>query len=452
MARALKYNLDHRVEMVEAALRVEEAQLARFDLLPNVVSDTGFAERNNFNAATSIQVLPGDVAGPESLVNSTSSEKRNWTNDVTFGWNVLDFGLSYIRAKQASDKFLIAEEMRRKVAHRIIEDVRTAYWRAVSADRLLAKLKNLNSRIDEVRQTSGEISEDRQTSPVTAVTYARELLDIKRTIEEIERDLIVSRTQLASLMNVPPGTHFTLEHQVRSAKDLTPELNVHLLISHALSNRPELREVWYQRRINEAELNAALLELLPGLQVFAGSNYDSNEFLFNANWLSWSAKASWNAMRIFHYPRKRSVIEAQDALLDERSLAIAMAIMTQVHVSRIRFLHLRKEVDTASDYLSIQRKLVGLLKDEAKAARVSEQTLLREELNALVAEARRDIAYAGLQNAFANIYASIGADSIAPDVTQSMSVDELASNLRSMWLERGDDTSVRMKTALAEPN
>ena len=452
MARALKYNLDHRVELVESALRVEEAQLARFDLLPSVVANTGFAERNRFNASSSIQVLPGDVAGPESLVNSTSSEKRNWTNDVTFGWNVLDFGLSYVRAKQASDRYLIAEEMRRKVAHRIIEDVRTAYWRALSSDRLLTKLRKLERRFDRVRRDSAAISADRQTSPITAATYARELIEIKRTIEEIERDLVVSRTQLASLMNIPPGTNFQLAHPTRSARDLAPDLNVQSLIYQALTNRPELREVWYQKRINQAELDAALLELLPGFQVFAGTNYDSNEFLFNSNWLSWSAKASWNAMRVFQYPRKRSVIETQEALLDERSLAVTMAIITQVHVSRIRFLQFRKEIETANDYLSVQRKLVGLLRDEAQADRVSEQTLLREEMNALVAETRRDIAYASLQNAFANIYASIGTDPIPVEFTQAMSVQDVAANLRSMWIERGDNSSASTQTAQADVN
>jgi hypothetical protein len=219
-----------------------------------------------------------------------------------------------------------------------------------------------------------------------------------------------------------------------------------------MSNRPELREVWYQKRINQAELDAALLELLPGLQVFAGTNYDSNEFLFNSNWLSWSAKASWNAMRVFQYPRKRAVVEAQDALLDERSLAVAMAIITQVHVSRIRFFQFRKEIQTANDYLNIQRQLVALLKDEAQAARVSEQTLLREEMNALVAETRRDVAYASLQNAFANIYASIGTDHLPVEFTHSMPVSEVAASLRSMWIERGDHSSGGVNTARADLN
>ncbi len=263
IARALKYNLDHHVEIAEAALRFDETRLARFDLLPQLVSDTGFAERNKFNASSSVQVLPGDIAGPESLVNSTSSEKRNWTNDVNFGWNVLDFGLSYVRARQASDHHLIAEEMRRKIAHRIIEDVRSAYWRAVSSDNLLAKAKNLESRVKKHQKSTGEISKDRQTSPIGALTYARELIDIKRNIELIERDLIVARSQLASLMNVSPGSNFRLKQPPRSARELNPELDANRLISVALTSRPELLEIWYQQRINRAEVDAALLELLP---------------------------------------------------------------------------------------------------------------------------------------------------------------------------------------------
>lgn len=451
MARALKYNLDHRVEIMEAALRVKELDLAHFDMLPNVVANSGYAERNKFNASNSVEVLPGDREGAESLRTSTSQEKRIWSDDVTFSWNVLDFGLSYVRAHQAADKFLIAEEMRRKVAHRVIEDVRTAYWRAISADRLLSKLRALERRVARVQADNKSIEADRQTSPITAVTYERELVEIKRTIEEIERDLVVARTQLSSLMNLRPGTPFTLAHPGRSANDFAPRISVDDMIWTALSNRPELREVWYRQRINKQELDAALLELLPGLQIYAGTNYDSNDFLFNNNWLSWGAKASWNAMRVFQYPRKRDVIETQDALLDERSLAVAMAVMTQVHVSRVRFKQFQKEMRTANEYLDVQRRLVGLLRQEAEASRVSEQTLIREEMNTLVAETKRDLAYASLQNAFANLHASMGLDPLPPETADAMSVEQLAGSLKSLWIERGDYSGGGYKqTASAE--
>lgn len=442
IARALKYNLDHRVEMMDAALRASELHLAHYNLLPNVVAGSGYTARDSFNASNSVNVL----TGAESLATSTSQEKRIGTADVTFSWNVLDFGLSYVRARQAADKYLIAEELRRKAIHRVVEDVRTAYWRAVSADRMVAKLRKLEGRVRSAQANSKAISDDRQTSPITSVTYERELVEIKRTLLELERDLVVAKTQLSSLMNLKPGTRFDLSDGRRPAPPAL-KMPVGELISTAMENRVELREVWYRRRINEHELDAALLELLPGLTPYAGSNYDSNDFLFNSNWLSWGAKASWNVIRVFQYPAKRAVIEAQDDLLDERSLAVTMAVLTQVHVSRVRFFHYQRELKAADEYLEVQTRLVNLMRAEAVAGRISEQTLIREEMNTLLAEVRRDIAYASTQNAFANVYASIGLDPYGPDLEFKASVPVLAAGLRRVWVERGDGSPPRRQQA-----
>lgn len=69
---------------------------------------------------------------------------------------------------------------------------------------------------------------------------------------------------------------------------------------------------------------------------------------------------------------------------------------------------------------------------------ISEQTLIREEMNTLVAEVKRDIAHASVQNAFANVYASMGLDPYAADLPLDSDVQSLASALRKIWLERGD--------------
>ncbi len=433
MARALKYNLDHRVEAMEAALRSRELDLAHFSLLPNVVANSGYAARNNFQASNSVNIL----TGAQSLATSTSQEKQISTADIAFSWNVLDFGLSYVRARQAADKYLIAEELRRRVINRIVEDVRTAYWRAVSADRLIAKLRSLEGRIQRAQFNSRAIAADRQTSPITAVTYERELVEIKRTIQELQRDLSVARTQLAALINLKPDTRFTLVG-ARRGGGLALTMPVREMISTALRNRPELREVWYRQRINERELDAALLELLPGLTPYAGSNYDSNDFLYNNNWVNWGAKVSWNLIRVFQYPAKREVVDAQDRLLDARSLAVTMAVVTQVHVSRIRFHHFRNEVETANEFLGVQTRLLGLMRVEAAADRISEQTLIREEMNTLVAEAKLDIAYASFQNAFAGVYTSMGLDPYRSEIDLAADVKSLAAKLRNIWFERGD--------------
>lgn len=435
MARGLKYNLDHRVEAVENALRVRELDLAHFAGLPNIVAGSGYAARDNFAASSSFNVL----TNTQNFGASTSQEKKISTADVAFSWNILDFGLSYVRAQQAADKVLIAEELRRKVMHRVIEDVRTAYWRSVSADRMLVKLRALEGRTRTALANSREISSDRQMSPITAATYERELVEIKRTIQELERELSVARTQLAALMNMKPGTKFTLAASKRTPGSLALKMPVKDMIWTAMNNRAELREVALRRRINAQELDAAFLELLPGIQAFAGTNFDSNDFLYNNNWVSWGAKATWNLLRLVQYPAKREVIHAQDRLLDERSLALTMAVMTQVHVSRIRFYHYQKELATAGEYLAVQRRLVGLMRDEAGANRISEQTLIREEMNTLVAEVKHDIAYASLQNAFANVYASMGLDPLASEIDPNrQELGSLARALRALWFERGD--------------
>ncbi|MEO1265708.1 MAG: TolC family protein, partial [Pseudomonadota bacterium] len=326
---------------------------------------------------------------------------------------------------------------RRKVVARIVEDTRTAFWRAVTAERLVSRLRRLESRTRAALASTRKLSTEDETSPVTALTYERELVAIKRTIQELRRDLSVAKTQLAALINVKPGTHFHLKYPRMSGRRITIPRRVNDMIWTALNNRAELRDVAYRKRINMKEADAALLELLPGLQLYAGANYDSNDFLLNNDWLSWGAKASWNLIRLVKYPARRGVIEAQDELLDQRALAVTMAVMTQVHVSRVRFKNYKRELVTAQEYLGVQRRLVGKLRAEAAAGRISEQTLIREEMNLLVADVRRDLAHANLQNAYANVHASMGLDPYDGTEVKAVPVKALAKDLRAIWNIRG---------------
>lgn len=450
MARAIKYNLDYRVEIMEKAVRSKRLDLARYEMLPSLVANSDYSGRSNYSGGQSRLILGERRLGAQSLNSSTSQELDVFRQDLTFSWNVLDFGLSYIRAKQSADEVLIAEENKRRVVNRLIEDVRTAYWRAVSSERLIARLRKLERRVRQAITDSRTLAENQQGPLVTALTFERELIEIKREIQILESELNVSRSQLAALMNIKPGSSFRLAGGRH--RHATPRLRkpYRELVVVAMNNRPEFREVLYRMRINQKEADAALLELLPGLQLYAGGNFDSNEFLFSQNWLSWSAKASWNLIKVFQYPKRRAVIDGQDSLLDQRSLALTMAIMTQVHVSRVRFLHARKLSATASEYRQVQNRLIKQLRIEADANRVSEQTLIREEMNTLVAEVRYDIAFANLQNAYANIFASIGLDPYQADVSDDMPVKELAHALRHVWIERGDPGAFHKTASLGE--
>jgi outer membrane protein TolC len=423
VARALKYNLDHQVEVAETALRERELEHAHFSMLPSITGGDGYADRNSVNASSSQNVFTGE----ESLATSTSQDRELRTRDASFGWNILDFGLSYVRARQAADKVLIQDELRRKVILRIIDETRTAYWRAFSAQRLLGQLHRVEAQARQVEHDARTMSADKQSSPITALTYEREIVEIQRTLGELARDLKEAHARLAALINVRPGTHFTLSGSDWTAR-VAPAGDMTELILVALRNRPELREVAYQHRINEHEAHAALLELLPGFNIYAATNYDSNSFLYDPHWHNWGFKASANLIKVFAYPARRAVVEGQDDLLQTKALAVTMAIITQVHVSRIRYAHAQKELRTAQRYRDVQRRLLAQIRSEAAADRVSQQTLVREEMNMLVAEAKLDIATAYLHSAYAMIESSMGTEP-AYAVSAGSSVADIAQGV-----------------------
>jgi len=128
MARALKYNLDHNVAMMEIDLAQSDFDLSRHDVLPQIVANGGYYGRINEAGASSLSL----ISGRESLEPSTSTDRNVWSGDLTMSWNVLDFGLSKIRSEQLADETLIYEERRRKAIIQIMEDVHRAYWRPVT--------------------------------------------------------------------------------------------------------------------------------------------------------------------------------------------------------------------------------------------------------------------------------------------------------------------------------
>jgi outer membrane protein TolC len=446
MARALKYNLDTRVEMAQSALKIKELDLSEYKLLPNIVANSGYAGRDNTSSSNSRNLATGLIG----TNNTTSTERDLLSADLSMSWNVLDFGLSYVKAQQLGDEALIAVEARRKIANRVIEDVRTAYWRAVTYQRLIQRLRGLEGRALRARSAARTLYDEGKTQPTLALSYERELVEVRREIQKVEGDLIVAKSQLAALMNLRPGISFTLVDS-RSGATLVLSKSADKLVQQALENRPEMHEIAYRLRINQKEATAALLELLPGAQLYLGGNFDSNRFLLNNNWLSYGAKASWNLMKLVAYPAKKDVLDAQDKLLDQRSLALTMAIMTQVHVSRARYTHAQRELHTTADYLNIQNDILAQVRAQAQTDKAGEQALIREEMNALLAEVRYDLAHAQMQNAFANVYTALGLDPFDSTINLGADVKTISIGLQKLWQKRGDAMGAKSKNLLRAP-
>ncbi|MCS4286193.1 outer membrane protein TolC [Pseudomonas sp. BIGb0278] len=436
MARAVKYNLEARLKIMEEALAQRQVDLATFDMLPRMAMSAGYAGRSNVSASSSQSIL----TNTQSLEPSTSQDRDRDVADLTMVWNVLDFGVSYVNAKQQGDQRLIVQERRRKVVQTIIQDVRSAYWRAVAAERLLAQIDALMARVDQAKANSQQLGEQRLGDQIATLNYQRALIEATRQLEEQRRALSLAKTELGALINLAPGTKLTL---AASNDYSVPELKVDLatLEQQALASRPELREQDYQARISAAEVRKSMLRMLPGLEFSAGGHYDSNSFLSNQSWADYGVKITWNLFNVISAPAAINVAKAGEQVVEARRQAMSMAVLAQLYVANANYNEARRQFATSQQLVSLDGQIVEQLRNRHQAQGIGELELIQGELNALQADLRRDLAYAELRNSYGQVFASAGLDPL-PTKLRSDSLTDIAQALssnESRW-QQGDIT------------
>lgn len=422
MARAVMYNLDHRLTVMEEALKQRQLDLSRYDLLPRVMTEAGYRSRSNFNASSSQDVFTGQ----ESLTPSTSEERDILSADLNVAWNVLDFGVSYFTARQQADRALIAYEQRRRVVHGIIQDVRSAYWRAVAAQRLAKQVGPLLERVEKARKDSARIQELRLESPIKALTYRRTLLNAKRKLQDLRRDLSLAKIELATLMNLPPDQDFEVAMPGGAALEVPKlPLEPQVMEDLALAYRPELRREQYQARVSADETRKALVRLLPGLEFHTGYHLNSNDFLVNNDWADYGVRVSWNLLNLLSAPARIEHAESQEKVAVSRRQALSMAVLSQVYVSYRNYQQAVDIFRTNAEVADVETRIVGHLRKESEARSSGELAVIQGELNALIAKLRRDLAFARARNALGRVYVTVGADPL-PDRVEEASVEAVS--------------------------
>jgi HlyD family type I secretion membrane fusion protein len=190
IARAVAFNLQRWVKQIEREIEDAELQTKSFEMLPSLDLD---AARNATN---------------EEL--SASDDRITGTASAGITWNILDLGVSYARAKQQADEVLIAREKERKALQDIIREVRTAYWRAAGAERLMGKVQAIARNIKVAMRESRAMEKSGANDVVKSVAYRREIVESVRQALTVQRELREARGALAEHLNIRPGTPFKL--------------------------------------------------------------------------------------------------------------------------------------------------------------------------------------------------------------------------------------------------
>lgn len=435
IARAVKYNLQQRVALMESAMEDNLRNVQSLSMLPKLTAQAGFKTRSNTYASSSYSMN----TGRESLEPSTSQERQTENADLQLSWNVLDFGISYFGAKAQANKWLAAEERRRRVVGDIIREVRTAYWNAVTAQRLKSQVSSLLVSANDALQKAKQSGNQRLLAPITSLRYQRDLLGMIRQIEALDSDLAVAKTKLASLMNLPPSTQYDLVVPASNALNV-PKLTYSLddLETMSMMRRPEIREQAYEARNAVLETRMALLKLLPNAALFGGLNYDSNKYAVNHNWADAGMQVSWNLFSVLSWSSVKEVGKAREEVAELRRQALRMAVLTQVNVAYLEYQRATHIFDRSNELDHVQQ---GILQQTEDAYRSDSQTVLetiRTRMESILATRARDLSYADVQNSMSAIYQAAGIDPL-PAKVADLSVSGLANEIAnaSVVIEHG---------------
>jgi outer membrane protein TolC len=372
------------------------------------------------------------------------------TGSVGLAWNVLDFGVSYFRARQLSDQKLITEERRRKAVQTLMHDVRIAWYRAEAAQRLLPAADMLLAEIDQAIEKTRVIEAGKLLPPVQVATLRRALLDLAQQIALRRQELAQSRVELATLVNAPPGVEYKIvgvEGDSREVLDLTADIDA--LEALALRNRPEIAEEGYRARISRDEARKAMVGLLPNVSLDVSRNFDSNKFLLNNTWTSVGVRVALNLVKVFSLPAMQRSEEAQKAADSARRQAMAMAVLAQTRLAAVRYSLVADEFLIWDEAVRDDDLIAGHLASSEKAGVDNELELIRARARALASRINRDLAYANLQASIARLYNSVGYDAVPRD-DEAKAVDELTQLIEARFNEL-EHASFSKRSAAAKP-
>jgi outer membrane protein TolC len=353
-------------------------------------------------------------------------------------WNLLDYGLGYYNTRQQADRVLIAAERRRKAMHVLMQDVRTAYWRAASAQQLRSQVESTIALAEEALTDSRKVESERLRNPLDALRYQRQLLENLRLLEAIDQELSSAQVELASLINAPIGQPIRIaESDVKNIDAGVMNVPVQAMEEAALTQNADLREQHYNARMARDETRKTLARLFPNVSLSYGAKYDSDNYLVNRNWNEAGLQVSFNLFNLLTGPTQLKLADAGVALADQRRMATQLAVLTQVHLARLQLLNARNQFERADAIYTTDLKIADHVRNREVAQAQSKLDSVSNATAAILSLLRRYQALAQVQAAENRLVATIG---LEPRIgsTSELKLAELTEQIKQsgvLWTE-----------------
>ncbi len=427
IARALKYNLERRTRLMDEAIAFNQFDLSRYDMLPKLVASAGYQSNDEYATRRATDA----VTGQPSLANPfISSEKSHTLSELGLTWNLLDFGLSYHNAKQNADRALIAVERRRKAMHTLIQEVRTAFWRVTSAQKLRGEVKQAIEEAEDALADARKAEDARVRSPLDALRYQRQVLESLRLLETIEQDLSTASVELATLINVPLAVNLQVIEPGETLSRAMLEQPVESMEEAAIARNADLREQFYNARLATEETRKAMLRMFPSLNLSYSTKHDDDQYLVHRTWNEAGARLSFSLLNLLSAPTQMKLADAGVALADQRRVATQMAVLAQVHVARLQYANAFQQYQRADAIWRVDDRINHHVANREQAQTQSKLDKVANNTAAILSQLRRYQSLAQAHAAASKLQATLGME---PEIgsVQELSLDELQTAIRT---------------------
>lgn len=405
VARALKYNLSQRAQLMEQAIALNVWKAGNYDMLPRALATAGYHSRNRDLITRS----EDSVTHQPSLAHPYISSERTYeTADLGFSWSVIDFTVGYYNAKQNADRVLIAAEHRRKAMHTLTRDVTIAFWRMASAQRLLADVHQTISTAEGALRDAAQANSEGLRSSADNLRYQRQLLENIRLLSNIEKEFSVSRLTLATLINAPVAQEFSVVEPQEKPNIRILDVPAERMEQVALQQNADLREQIYNQRIAAQEVRKSIAKLFPNLSFADTLRTSTDAFLINKSWNEVGLMLSENLTGLLSAPANKRMAEAGVTLAEQRRIAAQMALLAQVHIARLELASCHQQLELADRIWNLDQEITRQTTVRENAQADSKLAKVSADTASIVSMLRRYQALAELHAAEGALQATLG--------------------------------------------
>lgn len=413
---ALRHNLELHATEQEQAYQRELLTRSHFRLLPSLNGSAEYARRDSLPASSSISLQSGD----ESLEPSYSSDKRTRQWNLSAAWNLLDFGVGFLRSRQAAHRVAMSQDRLRRARQDLVLKVTESWWRAVAARESMRSAQAIQDLIDDMQREVRKQIDQGSLSRIEGLRRQDQLLERGLVLRRVEKRYHRAVTELTTLIGIPPGGLPRLAAADFEAAPPAMLESVAALEEHALAERPELYAKDAEERISLDEARVAVAEMFPSPSVFWRYTEDGNPLLYTNQWQTAGAKAAFNLLSVPEKIFKRRAARAQGDWIRRQRVTLSVAILTQLHLAWLDHAAARQELQDVATFLATRRKLLDAVDEVAGEGQVSGAEALDVRMKHLLTRTRYLDAYVEVIVARARIYNTAGR--VDPDLTAGASL------------------------------